>query len=98
VAHLAAASGVRCVVDLSAVPLLAPHDVHDALVSGEEYELLVAAPTLDTAAFRAAHDGLTLTPIGRVDASAHGGGEAVGEQAGRTVPLTGESHDHFAPS
>lgn len=97
VAHLAAASGVRCVVDLSAVPVLAPHDIRDALVSGEEYELLVAAPTLDTAAFRAAHDGLTLTPIGRVEVSRHGVGEAVGEQDGRTVPLAG-AHDHFAPS
>ncbi len=94
VAHLAAASGVRCVVDLDALPLLGVAQVEDALASGEEYELLLAAPRLDVAAFAAAHDGLMLTPIGRVETSERGVGDAVSERRGRQVPLAG-AHDHF---
>jgi thiamine-monophosphate kinase len=94
VAHLAAASGVRCVLDLGAVPTVAGVSVDDALASGEEYELLVAAPALDVTAFAAAHHGLTLTAIGRVE-SAHGPGDVVAERDGRPVALP-SAHDHFA--
>ena len=41
--HLAARSGVRCVVDLDAVPL-APGATVDDLGFGEDYELLAAVP------------------------------------------------------
>jgi thiamine-monophosphate kinase len=105
VAHLAAASGVTCVLDLDAVPCLPGIRADDAVQSGEEYELLVAGPALDVAAFANAHDGLTLTAIGRVEApsgvaGARGGRGAGGtvraERAGRPVPLLG-AHDHFGP-
>jgi thiamine-monophosphate kinase len=43
--HLAAASGVACRIDREAVPIhAAAGSEDDALVSGEEYELLVALP------------------------------------------------------
>src|SRR5262249_50656131 len=43
--HVAAASGVRCVIDADRVPRHpAARELMDALVSGEEYELLVALP------------------------------------------------------
>ncbi len=92
VAHLAAASGVRCVIDLGAIPCVAEVSVAEALASGEEYELLVAAPALDARAFAAAHEGLDLTAIGRVES---GSGEVRAEREGRpaTMPVT---HDHFA--
>ncbi len=94
VAHLAAASGVTCVLDLNRVPCVGGVGVEAALSSGEEYELLVAAPALDTAAFAAAHDGLSLTPVGRVEA-ARGAGEVRAERDGRPTALP-QAHDHFA--
>lgn len=99
-AHLAAASGTRCVIALERIPALAPNTAQDALVSGEEYELLVAAPEIDADAFAAALDGLVLTAIGRVEASDRAEtsgrriGEVVGELDGKRVPLPG-AHDHF---
>jgi thiamine-monophosphate kinase len=93
VAHLAAASGACCVLDLDAIPCMTGVTVEDALRSGEEYELLVAAPALDVQAFAAAHDGLTLTPIGRVEAN--GGAAVRAERRGEQVALPG-AHDHFA--
>lgn len=96
-AHLAAASGLRCIIDTDAVPRLAGTAVQDALRSGEEYELLVAAPTLDRAAFAAAHDGLALTAIGRFEAAEPGGaGGAPAGVARRARPHLAPSHDHFA--
>ena len=106
--HLAAASGVRCVLRLEAVPCLAGVSLRDALVSGEEYELLVAAPTGGggdrarasteefSAAFAAANGGLSLTAIGRVEPCV-GSGEVVAEERGVPVALPG-GHDHFVPS
>lgn len=94
VAHLAAASAVSCVLDLNAVPCVDGVNVDQALASGEEYELLVAAPALDVAAFAAAHAGLRLTAIGRIEA-ARGEGEVRAERDGRPAALPG-AHDHFA--
>jgi thiamine-monophosphate kinase len=94
VAHLAHASGVHCVLDLDAIPCVPGVEVGAALASGEEYELLVAAPALDTQAFAAATGGLTLTPVGRVR-HAHGAANVSAERAGRPVLLP-RSHDHFA--
>ncbi len=94
VAHLAAAGGVTCVLDLNAVPCLSGISVDDALASGEEYELLVAAPPIDLHAFRAAHQHLALTIIGRVEAS-RGAGEVRAERDGQPAALPG-AHDHFA--
>jgi thiamine-monophosphate kinase len=68
-AHLAAASGVRVVLQLDALPTVAGVPALDAARSGEEYELIVAAPALDTAAFEREFD-LPLTAIGRVEPGA----------------------------
>lgn len=99
VAHLAAASGVTCVVDLDAVPCLSGIRADDAVQSGEEYELLVAGRGLDATAFAQAHGGLTLTAIGRVEAGASAERAASGrvraERGGTPAPLPG-AHDHFA--
>lgn len=110
IAHLAAASGVRCVLRLDAIPRVADVTVAQALASGEEYELLVAAPVSDADAFarefRAANADLALTAVGRVEAVTPRGqpeaaavGEVVAEQAGQRVsmPATGRAFDHFAP-
>lgn len=94
VAHLAAASGVACVLELDAVPCLAGVRVDAALQSGEEYELLVAAPALDAAAFASAHGGLRLTAIGRVEALSPAGAVRA-ERGGAPVALP-RAHDHFA--
>lgn len=94
VAHLAAASGVSCVLDLDAIPRLPGASVEQALRSGEEYELLVAAQDLDAAAFALAHAGLALTRIGRVEARADIAVRA--ERAGVPVALP-KTFDHFKP-
>lgn len=97
-AHIAAASGVRCVLSLDAIPCVAGVHARDALASGEEYELLVAAPTFHTSAFAAEHDGLALTAVGRVEALAAGEvPEVWAEEGGRRVAFP-QSHDHFAGS
>ncbi|HEU4628159.1 MAG TPA: thiamine-phosphate kinase [Gemmatimonadaceae bacterium] len=86
-AHLAAASGVRLRLDVDAVPCVAGVRVEEALASGEEYELLVAAPArLDVAAFARAF-GLPLTRVGRVEAGAPGVAARVDLPHG---------HDHFS--
>jgi thiamine-monophosphate kinase len=94
VAHLAAASGVDCVLDLDAIPCLAGATAEEALRSGEEYELLVAATDLDVARFAAENLGLTLTAVGRVEAP-RGAGEVRAERGGRPATLP-SAHDHFA--
>lgn len=97
--HIAAASNVRCVIDVNALPCMDGVAAPDALTSGEEYELLVAAAPADVAAFTAefarANDGLPLTAVGRVEATARSSGEVVATRDGIQVPLTG-AHDHFA--
>ncbi len=93
VAHLAAASGVRCVVDLGALPLVPGATAEAALASGEEYELLVAAPAIDVTRF-ATEVGGRLTAIGRVEAG--GAGDAVAFVRDGVAVTPPASHDHFA--
>ena len=65
-AHLARASGVSMVIGGRAVPRVDGVSIQGAVVSGEEYELLVAMPSgvaIDTAAF-ASEFGIPLTEIG----------------------------------
>lgn len=93
VAHLAAASGVDCVLDLDAIPCIAGASADDALRSGEEYELPIAAAAMDVARFSAEHLGLPLTAIGRVEAP-RGAGEVRAERGGRPAALP-SAHDHF---
>ncbi|MDZ7631141.1 MAG: thiamine-phosphate kinase [Gemmatimonadaceae bacterium] len=91
--HIAAASGVRIVIELGSVPVLGGVAARDALASGEEYELLVTGPVGMDAAVRAARIG-TLTPIGRIVAStpAEGSGVVIRDGPHRVDPPAGYDH------
>ena len=91
--HIAAASGVTLVLALEQVPVLPGVSPRDAAASGEEYELLVAAPAdLDAAAFARAH-GVALTAVGTVQPAA-GRGAVQATWQGR--PVQGPTgFDHF---
>jgi thiamine-monophosphate kinase len=75
--HIAARSGVRCVVDLDAVPL-APGATVDDLGFGEDYELLAAVPG----------DPLGFPVVGRCEE----GEGVVFLRAGQLVELGGWEH------
>ena len=91
-AHLAAASGVRCAVERERVPVHPAATVDQAIVGGEEYELLVALPASVTgdvgARFADAH-GFPLTRVGAVDA---GDGVVLWEHGGAVAPPVGFGH------
>lgn len=90
-AHLAAASGTSLVLTLDALLTVRGSSVHDAIASGEEYELLVAAPALDTAAFE--RDlGVPIRAIGHVERGA-AGVQAFLEGARVALPA---GFDHFS--
>lgn len=90
--HLAAASERTLVIDADAVPCVDGVSLHDALESGEEYELVVTASAeIDVGEFMRRF-GIPLTRIGSVAAGAphvdwHGGGARVANVHG---------HDHFS--
>jgi thiamine-monophosphate kinase len=91
--HLAAASDVRVVLDLGALPCVDGISAESAASSGEEYELLVAfqADTLpDTHEFRRRF-GIPLTAIGHI---ATGRGVSL-EGRGDRVDLP-SGHDHLS--
>jgi thiamine-monophosphate kinase len=90
-AHMASASRVKLEFDLRAIPLVADVGPRDALVSGEEYVLLVTAPALDVEAF-ATQFGIPLTAVGRVVGGPAGQVEVLDE--GRRV-AGGRGHTHF---
>lgn len=95
VAHLAAASGVCAVLDLGAIPCVRDVAVEAALASGEEYELLVAAPPLDVVRF-SRETGLGLSVVGRIEAAAASAeGLVRAEREGRPAALPA-AFDHFA--
>lgn len=90
--HVAAASGVACVLDADRVPRHEGADGwEDAVSGGEEYELLAALPAdfADAAAFEAAF-GLPLTRVGRCE---RGAGVRV-ERGGREVEVPA-AFSHF---
>jgi thiamine-monophosphate kinase len=90
--HLAAASGVRLVIDAERLPRLDGVSVGEAAASGEEYELVCAVGgELDTDDFEARF-GVPLTQIGRAEAGAP---SVAFHVAGRRVDLPG-GHDHFS--
>ncbi len=72
--HLAAASGVACRIEAERVPVHAGADApEDALVGGEEYELLVALPAAFSereAAILARECGVPVTRVGWADVGA----------------------------
>jgi thiamine-monophosphate kinase len=91
--HLAHASGVEIRFDVDRVPCGGGGSWQDAVTSGEEYELVVAAPDgLDADAFARAF-GLPLTCIGLARAAAEPGVTARLE--GARVDLE-YGHDHFS--
>lgn len=90
--HLAAASGVRLEVALDALPLVAGITAVQAAASGEEYELIVAAPrTLDAEAFTRRF-AIPLTAIGRAMEGASDVALTLG--GARVAPAHG--HDHLS--
>lgn len=95
--HIAAASGVRVVIEIGLVPVLGGIVARDALASGEEYELLVAGPPGMDQAARTARIG-TLTPIGRIIEAGVDDGPGVDVRDGphRVDPPAG--FDHLSPS
>ena len=99
--HLAAASGVRIDVNAAAVPVADAVDAGMALASGEEYELVVAGPALDTVAFAAAFS-LPLTAIGSARATRPGESAGVtlvgiaASTAGAPRVAREQGHDHFS--
>ncbi|HET7622415.1 MAG TPA: thiamine-phosphate kinase [Gemmatimonadaceae bacterium] len=90
-AHLAAASDVSIDLRLDALPTITGVTPLEAFASGEEYELLVAAPHLDTATFERDF-GVPLTAIG---SARRGAPEVVAVLEGRRVALPG-GFDHFS--
>ena len=93
--HLAAASGVRIILELDRLPLMSGATALDAAQSGEEYELIVTAPgTLDHGAFEREF-GVPLTSIGHVaGVDTHGQGFETYHR-GERVPLP-RGHSHFS--
>jgi thiamine-monophosphate kinase len=91
--HLAAASGVRVVLELASLPRIAGATPEFAAASGEEYELLVGFSSRSLPDVRAFHErfGLALTAIGR---TAEGRGVIVERDGARVDPLPG--HDHLS--
>ena len=91
--HLAAASGCRLAIDRTRVPRVEGAAPDDALTSGEEYELLCAAPdSLDANEFLGTF-GVELTRIGTVLPPDPHGPDVVLEDGAR-VDLPG-GYDHF---
>lgn len=90
-AHMAAAGGVKLLLELDALPTLGGVSVVDAARSGEEYELLVAAPPgAPLAGFERAF-GVPLTRVGRVEPGAAG---VVAVASGERVASPG-GYSHF---
>lgn len=89
-AHVAAASKVRIEVDADRIPHFDDVSPLEAASAGEEYEIVVTAPSIDVRNFTEEF-GLELTEIGRVVAGPVGvelrqGGERIATPAG---------YDHF---
>jgi thiamine-monophosphate kinase len=90
VGHIAAASKVCIEIDAERVPRVAGVSSVQAASSGEEYEIVVTGPAIDTVQF-AQEFGLDLTEIGRVVAGSPG---IVLKQAGELI-ATPPGFDHF---
>jgi len=91
-AHLAHASALRVVLELDGLRTVGGVTHQDAAHSGEEYELLVAAPAhLDVSAFERAFQ-LPLTPVGRME---RGPAEVLATLHGKRVAATG-GFSHFS--
>jgi thiamine-monophosphate kinase len=95
VRHLAAASRVEAWLELDAIPVVRGVSPRDAAMSGEEYELVVAASNpIDGHAF-AREFGVPLTRIGTMRAAGEGGPAVRLQSHGKFVDLPA-GHDHFS--
>jgi thiamine-monophosphate kinase len=91
--HIAAASGVALEIDIDAIPRVPDVTTRAAAVSGEEYELLLAAPDeLDVALFESTF-GVPLTRLGSVVEGE--AGEVTFTEGGERVDLAA-GYDHFS--
>ena len=94
--HLAAANSLVASIDVNKVPHFSFVTPHEALASGEEYELLVAFREPDTDRIAAAFErqfALPLTRIGVLEAIPTGNEHDTNSPA--RVELPG-GHDHFS--
>jgi thiamine-monophosphate kinase len=89
-AHVAAASKVRIQIDADKIPRLDGVSAIEAAGAGEEYEIVVTAPNVDTRRFTEEF-GLELTEIGRVVAGP--AGVELLQAGNRVTSPTG--FDHF---
>jgi thiamine-monophosphate kinase len=91
--HIAAASGVAMEIDVATIPCLPDVTAREAAASGEEYELLVAAPDeLDLEAFQ----GLFKVPLTRIGSVVEGdAGDVAFTERGERVDLAA-GYDHFS--
>lgn len=91
--HIAAASSVALEIDVDAIPCVPDVTTRAAATSGEEYELLLAAPDeLDVSLFTSTF-GIALTRIGSVVEGE--GGEVGFTENGERVDLAA-GYDHFS--
>lgn len=90
ISHLAAASKVCIEIDAERIPRVPGVSAVQAASSGEEYEIVVTAPEIDTAQF-SEEFGLELTEIGRVVAGTPG---IALMQEGRRI-VAPQGFDHF---
>jgi thiamine-monophosphate kinase len=88
--HIAAASKVRIEIDTDLIPHVDGVSPREASNSGEEYEIVVTSPPIDTDEF-ATEYGLLLTEIGRVVAGRPG--VDLVESGQKIAPPLG--YDHF---
>lgn len=102
--RLAAASGLKAVIDADRVPLSAPAaklqasgaaSVSDYVTGGDDYEILAAVPAAEAGAFvdLAAAHGLPVTPIGQL---VDGDGVELRDAEGKVIALQRLGWDHFA--
>lgn len=89
--HIAAASSVGITLDADRIPCVAGVAPAAAIVSGEEYEIVVTSPTrFDTSAFEQRF-AIALTEIGVVSALSPGDVRVIGARVADT-----SGHDHFS--
>ncbi|MGH7602839.1 MAG: thiamine-phosphate kinase [Gemmatimonadaceae bacterium] len=88
--HIAAASKVRIEIDADLIPHVDGVSGLEASNSGEEYEIVVTSPAIDTREFLSEY-GLPLTEIGRVVAGRPG--VDLVESGQKVAPAPG--YDHF---
>jgi thiamine-monophosphate kinase len=92
--HVAAAGGCTLEVRAERVPVFAGATEEDALIGGEEYELLIASRALLNETEFADRFGISLTPIGRVT---EGTAAVKLTRNGKPVSLpAARGYDHFS--